>query len=385
MTGTQNVQTNHCKYNDVFLKIFRVFLIINSSNIFIKQCFPSTPLLQYISPLLGMIFLLFFLMLVRRISILKRLFLFEFAFFLIMIFSILRNSEIFSEIVSHCMWTFLFCIPLAIVAYEVNDWDYVLNKVAKVTVVCSIISIINIFLFELDRYNMALGYSMMPLVLIQIKVSEQKKRYWLLVVLQIVLIMIFCSRGSLMCIGVYFIYQLFAGRKNRKHTVLKFLMCVGGLFILCFYQFVAKLVFDIMNDLGLYSRTLELLAAGRVLFDSGRTDIGMMLLKHLFDSPLLGLGVGGELKYISSSPHLLFLELLLHYGCLFGVLIIIAVCIVIIRAFKKEKSTRDALALLVCGGFLHLFLSSSYLQTPIFWILISMCLKIVKSKKERRG
>ena len=374
------------KYDSYFAGLLGLFLIINSINLLIKQCFLSPFIDKYLSIILGLFFAIFLsLFYLKYHKLIIKVLVFEFIFAFLVVCSILLNGELKSLIIGRCVWTILFCIPLSLAAFYVTSWEYVLKKLKIYALVCLVISGLNIYYYHKKYpsyyYNMSLGYSMLIIALLHLYYSKNKPLYYLISLLDIVLIALFCSRGPLLCIIIYFAFTSLIINRH-KYIVLKIcslffiIVCVIGI------QPIINGSISLLNDFGIKSRILEVISTNGILYDSGRTEIYESLLPHVFDNPIFGLGVCGELNYISSSPHQVFLEFLLQYGVIVGgFLSVSTILLIILTILQSIRNKNEIIALLVCGGFVKLLMSSTYLESPIFWILISVCIQSLFVKK----
>lgn len=372
------------KTDDLFIRAFGLFLLENSLNLFLKQCFNNYYISNYLSIFLGIIFLFYIIIMIitKYTFLMGRIIILETIGTLIIFYSVLNNLDFAYSILLKCSWIIIFCIPLSLFAYYVKDWNKVLNNIFMIVVICSFISVANVFLSKIDDYyNMSIGYSMLPLILIEIRKAISKKIVWFLVVLQIVLIVFYCSRGPLLCIAIYIIYLFFFSSNSKTKIFKKILFSFIFVFALINYSFILRGVNNILNYFGIYSRTMDMLSRGDINNSTGRLEVYQLLIPHIMDNPIFGLGVAGEIRYIISSPHLLFLELLLNYGLIVGLLISCFILIIISYSLIKTRFRNDIIILFMCAGFIHLMLSSTYLETPIFWILLATCLKIVRMKR----
>lgn len=374
------------KYDLLFAKLLSIFFIENSLNLLLKQCFNNSFINNYLSLIFGLFFvLIFFITILEYIYVFKKTILVEIIFGVLIGYSIFINPDYSKDIFSRCLWVLVFCVPLGVMSYYVSNWECIISKVTRITLICFFIAFANAILYSGNGYNMALGYSLMPLVLFQIKIAQKKYFYWPIIIIEIIIILLFCSRGPLLPITLFFVYSLFLSKENKHRIFLKILVLF---FIIAFafsYQFLAEEIYDYFVSRGINSRTLKMLVSGNIEYSSGRDEVFEMLVPHLFDRPIFGLGLSGEKRFIVSSPHFLFLELLLHFGIGFGSIVILFVCLTILISLIKTRFKESIIVLLICCGFVHLMLSSTYLETPMFWMLISVCLRFINIKKRYKN
>ena len=76
----------------------------------------------------------------------------------------------------------------------------------------------------------------------------------------------------------------------------------------------------------------------------------------------------------SCYPHNIILEVLVQYGIIIGILLIIWFAVRIVVTYICEEEKRNALIILGCISIVHLMVSSSYLEEPMFFALMGMVL-----------
>ena len=93
----------------------------------------------------------------------------------------------------------------------------------------------------------------------------------------------------------------------------------------------------------------------------GRSGTSLALPGRLSDFRLLG-----------TYTHNLFLDLFMHYGVVFGVLIVVAFMTIISVSFYKSENKMFTF-LMFCFGFLPLMVSGTYLVEAALWIYLGYC------------
>ena len=191
------------------------------------------------------------------------------------------------------------------------------------------------------------------------------------------------NRGSLVLLLLFVVFYLLLNTSKDKRMYLY----IGAIAVLSaivyFYeQLVAGLV-SVFESFGWSVRVFERLAEGTFFESSGRTAITSKLSSAIRDNPVIGYGLCSDRTITGSYAHNFAYELWTSFGVVFGSLILIATVCVIIRAWRKntDKVCRAILLLLVCTGFLKLFLSSSFLLEGSFFMLVGYCVAQLRSNK----
>lgn len=359
-------------------KLFAWFLTLNILNIVIKQTFPNAMFISLLTPLFGIIYLFIFFLYgyyVRK-SFCSILIL-ELIFLLLLVISLIRNNSSATVIIHRTIWTLCFCIPLAVTSFYVVDYKEYLEQTRfanNLTFFAGIFSFFRTYFvdgeFTYENYNMEVCYALLMPLFFHIYSIKSKRVYAVISLVEIAVIAVYGSRGQLLCIATY-LFLLFIKNRNREKKVLiaVSVAVIAGVGLLLSSQILTRLS-SIVGRLG--SRTLSMLLQGRITYDSGRMEIWIEALNKVLDHPLAGLGVAGELTYLTSSPHNLFIELIVHYGILIGTLLIIAVLIYIFLFILKRLNGEREIMIIMTSSLIPLMLSSTYLQTPGFWISIAM-------------
>lgn len=190
------------------------------------------------------------------------------------------------------------------------------------------------------------------------------------------LILIAGCRGALVCyLCSIFLFVLFSeGISKNAKVALYFVMFVTIVFVTFFWNEMISSLINILNSIGIDSRTLTQLLNQTFFDDSGRSAVQKIVIANI---GLLPKGLYFDRIVANGSyAHNLILELLLEYGYLLGGLIIVWLCFYMIRSVYIARKDLDAsvvLYTLIACGFLRLMFSGSYLLNEAgFWLLLGM-------------
>lgn len=372
---------NQKMYDESAGKIVDFFLIINIINIALKQTIQTGFIINYLTPILGVIYL-FKLFKERRYVkfVYSKIIILEILFIFLISISIFRHSLPFTTVIKRYIWILAFCIPLGVIASKVKDSAVFLEQTKISNFIVFIVSLI-LFVrtyikdggFTYDNYNMSICYTLLfPMFYHVIKIKE-KKWYVFIVALELIIVVFYGSRGQLLCIGVFFLLLMIQKVKIKDRLLLFIIFGMTGIMLFLFKDFIIYIISPIAGRFG--SRTLNMLIQGRLLTDTGRMTIWIKTMAYIKQNPLIGWGVGGELSYLSSYPHNLYLELFLHYGMLVGTLISVWLTYIIMVRVFFEKEYNSLIIILFSCAFVPLLLSGTYTEAPLFWMLIGICLK----------
>lgn len=194
------------------------------------------------------------------------------------------------------------------------------------------------------------------------------------------------NRGSVICLLTMFlimlIYQTSTMRLSRRLLILVIFSVVIG--IMAFTNLYRQLLLGLYayaQSKGLSTRVFLFFLGddSSINFDSGRSDILKMLWNKVVENPF-GYGLASD-RYLGNGlyAHNVFLEIVVDFGLFIGGVIVIVLMYNIIRAIIRSKhcwSVRTILYVLLCCGFVKLFISGSYLTEPYFFALIGTIVAI---------
>lgn len=228
-----------------------------------------------------------------------------------------------------------------------------------------------------NEYNMSFSYIMLlPLLVFTNEFLKDKHiKDGLFMVDVLCLILLFGSRGPLLCFALFWLFRLYTVKGN---ITLKSVFILLVLSVVMFWNRIGSFANLLMGYLGVYSRSLNLLF-NNLFYSSGRNVIWNNAFEIIKENWLFGCGVASDIKMLGQYPHNIFIELLFDYGIVFGVIIIVVLLYVlsyIVRGYEKEEGW---VMLALC--FFPLLLSHTYLKEATFFFLLGMCSVDVKKKR----
>ncbi len=240
---------------------------------------------------------------------------------------------------------------------------------------------------ELDEDSMARAYRMLPAVLWLIQQVFERKRVtdWIWAVFSVLYIITCGTRGPVMVVMAYLLYCMLF--KQDRAWWKKCLSVASILAALYFYTTnlfneLVLLLMEWLEELGLSTRVFRYMMEDAMISDtSGRDVIYTRVLGLIQDSPL-GYGILGEYAFLNWNTHNFYLQLLMHFGVVFGPLIIVAVVWLFCKAFHRNINpyARDTLAMWCCVTLVRGFFGGSYL-TYYFPFFLGLCIREIRNKK----
>lgn len=194
------------------------------------------------------------------------------------------------------------------------------------------------------------------------------------------------TRGPVLCVIILFILWTFIYQKEYKYRIEAIVGCI--LLVLLnylgvFYRLLEKLSL-FLQSIGIQdNRIMDMLFSGEIWDSSGRDDIFSTIWEAIMQRPLLGYGIGGDrlLLQKNSYVHNIILELFCDFGIIFGSIIFIYLMRLFIKSIFEKNSDFSVVCLIIFSvAVLKLMMSSSYIISPIFFLLIGMCLNHIPEK-----
>ena len=290
-------------------------------------------------------------------------------------------------------------IPWLLVGFAVRDYR-VMKKYINLSGVIIITSfsynffILKANLFGDGFYSQQYSYTLLIAAIIFTNSIYEKKRFYNIVLLffTLILMTLLGARGPLVC------YILYVGLKNyvslrlniKKVTLNLAITTITVILIYVFHPYILNKLLFLSNKMNLSTRIIHRILGGAYFLDNSRVSLVEYSIELLKQYPLLGVGVGNDRLLLANKigvanslsevvgwyPHNIFLEILLHFGIIIGsILIIYMLRIMYVSVRKiKNKDVIDIISIFIGIGFFPLFFSSSYIESPIFFVLIGMCL-----------
>ena len=136
---------------------------------------------------------------------------------------------------------------------------------------------------------------------------------------------------------------------------------------------------------GYNSRIIEQFFKGSLSANSARLDIIQQLFSKMFSfGGLLGFGINGD-RVITSTheySHNIFLELLIEFGWLIGIIAIILLLTLAYKTIKKKTCFNNIIGILFFINLLALMVSGTFWNSLYFWMFIAICIRVLFKGEE---
>ena len=227
--------------------------------------------------------------------------------------------------------------------------------------------------------NMFAAYQLLPHVLIMAWAAMRKFNIitLFLSILGVLLLLSFGSRGPLACAGVFIIVYFFFFMKFKHSGYVKACLAGVGVLMLLFQKQIALFLKVIFDDMSLSTRIIDRILSGGLSHDTGRswlTDRLYGILDH--NDSFFGLGMFGSQRYGIIYSHSFLCDLHVTFGYYIGTLILIVLVLILAAGIWTCRSKMDLafILLLFCASVVKLFVSSTFLLDPLFFLLIGFCI-----------
>ena len=233
------------------------------------------------------------------------------------------------------------------------------------------------FFIEEKGYDMSFGYTLLLPTLFLFTQNNAVDKVMSLLIWALI---VFCaSRGPAVVVVVFYVISvLFYSRKRKikiwQVAIFVALIGVGFALLPKYLDFES-------------SRTVMLFESSEVLsHDSNRNVLYARALNYIWESPVIGNGIGSDWYYMGGYCHNIYLELSLHYGIIVSTLFclfFLCLCFVIYRNKSVVSITenKQLLLLIIIAGIMPLLVSSSYLLNVNFGLTLGYLLRYKMNRK----
>ena len=303
---------------------------------------------------------------------------------------LVRYGELFSYLLPFGLLTAFIITRMTTlewIAYYMERFAYIIIGVALVCVI-AILTIGHTTTSEWSTYSMSLSnVIMVGVIWLLYRYFESQKWPALVGAFAGIAAILLCgSRSPLLAIVAYVVVKtvikvVSKSTPNRERWIYVIWSALMILFFL-FFEVIVGVADYLLAQLGIYSRSIGLLESD-LFFDSGRSQIHERLIAEINKSPILGLGIGGDMEIIDWAAHNFYLSVLSTYGYLVGILLLAVFAVMLIRAFRHSRGTnREILLLYTCLFLPRSFTGNDIWRSDTPWWLLAIVIVILTGAKE---
>lgn len=384
---------NNNQYMSYFMcAIFGFSLIMLTFNSVIRSIIPET---YYADTIL--VYLIYFLFLYKALKIgIKNVRYYYWLLLLsipMLVVFTCRNNAVMGRIL---LSYFPSCVLAFICGISIRNAEETWKILNKFSIVLICFLLINTLCFD-NLGSHSLGYaSLLPALVYMVEIVFFEGRFFLNIIGCIIpLLLAIHSDTSGALASLFLTFLLSFIMKYKKYHVYTVLLIISSLELIRQIINNASLIsIALARQLSTFNINVNLLyeiGYNGITTDRFRDSIYDYCISYIHNHVFWGSGIGNDRVLISSNtlvfeqdlmgnyPHNIFLELLMQYGLIIGGIIILYVIYKIFSFLYVEKDKYSIMIfnILMGMGFFPLLYSSSYIENPLFFLLMGYTLNRV--------
>lgn len=329
--------------------------------------------------------------------ILKKLKIFDYLFYIIILFIYFLNFALYpenTELLTDRAYPFL-CLTLPVYFVgRLTNLESVEKKLGTISYfVIYIFALYYLFYIggvakddsDMD-YNMGASYNILPHVILALWQTMKRASLFKIItsLLGVMMIFSFGTRGPLVCtISFILIYVLFIGKFRHPMLLKTIIASIGVLFLTILNPIMLGIQY-LLTSVGMSTRITDFYFESTLDESLGRDYIHDILYNVMRgENYFFGHGILSSYNYVDTYPHNLYLELVFSFGYIPGFLLFFLLTTIFIVAYRKFNNTdiRSFLCVLMCASVIKLFMSGSFIYEYLLFFLIGYCVNLNQRKK----
>ncbi len=274
------------------------------------------------------------------------------------------------------MVLYVFFIPLcAIVIRKIRSFEAFFEVLYPYAAAAVAVGGGILLFFNYEEYlvYMEFSYAMLPSVCAlyyALRTRQKKLSAGMFFIAGFVEMFTFGARAPLLFVLIFIVaYELL---RTDNPPSLKIVFVAVGIIAALLFSYYEDSIIDWLNTIPIFSgsRVLDLLSSGELLESESRDMIKEFCYYRIQTMGMEISGFWGDRKYCAGQayPHNIFLEILMTYGWIFGILAILLLGVLCLRALLKKGTSRDVALFLLVTLWGRYLISGSYIQEGKFWI-----------------
>ncbi len=301
-----------------------------------------------------------------------------------------------------------FCLPCLLIVGCVRDFSsfykylLVIMQIMPYFHIMAFLLLDNGQLDEDERYSQSMAYSYLfpAIVLLSDVLSRFSLKSMIPCVICFFMMIAYGARGPLASVFLFMALYWFVMSKSIewKKMVMPILIVVAlGVYVLTHFEDVIAYFAGLLTSMNSSVRVLNMVMDESLTEDEARGMFAMACLKHVFDNPFLGTLPINDRVFLwnifhsdkgvaAMYPHNFFVEILTQFGLFLGLVLIFIFLRLIYKCLKNPINMDSKKILLVFIGayFFPLLFSGSYVSSKGFYILMAVCIVILKMSKIKK-
>lgn len=193
------------------------------------------------------------------------------------------------------------------------------------------------------------------------------------------------NRGSVIILLTFVLIYVALVTEKKRRIVLCTIIIVATVIVSANFEIIVGFLMIAFSQIGMSTRIFERVLEGTFMVSQGRNAISKTLWSAICKNPVFGYGIASDRLVSGSYAHNYVMELWVSFGLIIGSLVFLATIYLILRAWfvTKDKESKIFLLVLICVSFLKLFISSSFLEEGMFFMLLGFCIAQVRNSGSR--
>ena len=291
--------------------------------------------------------------------------------------------------------TFFFTVVPAYFIGRVINFKFYSDIFYKVSIVAIVLSAFYYLYFARMKYGamdsneeiMSAAYAILPNILLVLWKAFEKPNIVNVptVLISVFLLLSFGTRGPVVCLILYIVFYFVLIKQWNKNILILGIIALVVFFLISYIDIILLYLYDLMYSVGVSTRVLDLFSNENMFVSQGRDDLNDLVLSRIHESNGSPYGIAALSRWTDTYPHNLALQLWLEFGVLLGSVLLLSLVVLIVVAYFKTKDSSERVFLLVLFiiGFVHLFLSHTYLTVSWTFMLVGYSIYIINHNKKR--
>ena len=301
-----------------------------------------------------------------------------------------------------------FCFPCLFIVGCVRDFSSLYKYLLIIMQIMPYFHILAFLLLdngqldEDESYSQSMSYSYLfpAIVLLSDVLSRFSLKSLIPCVICIFMMIAYGARGPLASLFLFAVLYWFVMSKSigwRKMVIPILLLVALAAYVFMHFEDVIAYLAELMTSMNSSVRVLNMVMDESLTEDEARGMFATVCLNRVFDNPFLGtLPINdrvflwnifhSEKGVASMYPHNFFVEILTQFGLFLGLVLIFIFLRVIYKCLKNPINVDSKKVLLVFIGayFFPLLFSGSYISSKGFYILMAVCIVMLKISKTQQ-
>lgn len=314
-----------------------------------------------------------------------------FASVLVVLLNLLLFSS--SQLTDTIITFYTMCLTGFLASDSVKDFSLLKEHLVRTSRIIGVFGIIILIMsfagifnaLRFGGYRMGLGYACITCVMFLMWSFVEKKNVIDLIGIigLLTLIILYGSRGPLAGIILFTVYFGMRYFHKRRQDIVCLLILIAMVLLVVFYKDIINVTYNALDGIGIYSRTIYLMANQSLNYDSGRNTIWDVLLEEIQKNPFRVRGINAEYAVVDTYAHNIVIELIYQHGIIIGG---IALLYVLAKVIDTLRLNVEEDASVICLIFMFacipsLMFSGSLWIAQNFWIWLALIISIERKRK----